>query len=68
MVILFRLAVILTANRSATETEFSLQPASARHLVLDIGEDWIDKHPLTYANLKAESAILAANDMTLEIK
>lgn len=67
LVVLLRLAVILTANRIAKETRFTLNVRGDDHIVLNMGEDWISKHPLTIANLKAERSYLLSCDLILEI-
>ena len=67
LVILLRLAVILTANRIAKETRFTLTVISDDHIVLNMGDEWVSKHPLTIANLKAERLYLLSYDLVLEI-
>lgn len=68
LVVLFRLAVILTANRVTQQTLFTLSVLDERSILLDIGDSWISKHPLTFASLKAEQATLSGCEFTLEIK
>jgi len=65
--VLFRLAVILTANRISKETDFSLK-ADESSLVLSMGRVWATAHPLTMASLEAERTLLKAFDITLELK
>ena len=65
--IIFRLAVILTANRISKETEFKLAVKN-NTLSLTMGSDWISEHPLTMASLETEQKNLEALGFTLEIK
>ena len=65
--VLFRLAVILTANRISKETQFVLRAVDSKHLQLDMGQDWESKYPLTMVNLLDEQSQLARVGITLDI-
>jgi exopolyphosphatase/guanosine-5'-triphosphate,3'-diphosphate pyrophosphatase len=55
--VLFRLVIVLTADRHSSEPAFSLE-VDERSLKLHFPEQWIDAHPLTRANLEAEQYYL----------
>ena len=55
---LFRLAVVLASSSRSAETQFTLT-VEKRHLVLQMGADYMSSYPLTLANLEQEQALLA---------
>ena len=63
--ILFRIAIILTSSRISEETQFQLNADGETILHLDMGEGWLEKHPLTMANLEYEVEQLRKNGYTL---
>ena len=65
--ILFRLAIILTANRISKETEFVLRASGPKHLSIEMGADWESEYPLTMASLLDEKAQLARIGITLDV-
>ncbi len=65
--VLFRLAVILTAARNSSETEFKLK-AKGNVLCLNMGEGWLESRPLTLANLEAEQDYLKKQGFELRLK
>lgn len=67
LAILFRLAVILTAARKSAETAFGLR-TKGKKIILNVGEDWLRKHPLTAANLYNEQQYLAKQDFELRLE
>lgn len=56
--VLFRLSVLLTASRVSPENAFSLTIDGNQVLTLDMGSGWLEKHPLTHANLENELELL----------
>lgn len=65
--ILFRLAVILTAARNCEETSFRLKVLK-NQLALDMGENWLEQHPLTLLNLENEKEYLRKAGFSLVIR
>lgn len=64
--LLFRLACVLTAARISAETGFQLK-CKGKDLFLTLGQDWLDSHPLTYANLKQEQDYLRKQGFRLNL-
>lgn len=65
--ILFRLAIVLTANRISRERDFKLKAKTGMRLRFEIDEKWKSEHPLTMANLREEQSHLAKAGFSLEI-
>lgn len=66
--VLLRLAVQLNRSRSARPLPPLVARASEDGLELVFPEDWLDSHPLTRADLEAETALLADAGLRLEVR
>lgn len=64
--VIFRLAIVLTADRRAPETDFTLK-IDDMTLHLEMGEKWPQDHPLNVANLEVEKEFLVKQNFTLNI-
>lgn len=65
LAVLLRLAVILNRSRSSTRLPAFNLAADGKHLELSFPEGWLDKHPLTYADLEHEAEYLKNADIKL---
>ena len=68
LVVLLRLSVILHRSRNSTlSDDFSLS-VSKNTLALDLGEGWLESHPLTRADLQTEAEILLEREFVLRFQ
>lgn len=65
--VLFRLAIVMTANRISGETTFRLRAIGSKHLRLELDEEWKSKHPLTIANVEEEQYQLDKAGFRLDV-
>jgi len=68
LTILLRLAMVFNRGRSETTDTFIKLKARKKGLKLTLPTGWLDKHPLTEADLLQEAEYLKAIDFKLKIK
>ncbi|MBT8136961.1 MAG: exopolyphosphatase [Gammaproteobacteria bacterium] len=68
LAVLLRLAVLLHRGRSANSTAPLELAARKRRLKLRVPAAWLDKHPLTRADLRAEARYLRSINFRLQIE
>ncbi|MEJ2396999.1 MAG: exopolyphosphatase [Gammaproteobacteria bacterium] len=66
LAILLRLAVLLNRSRVTTTVEFNLT-VKGKSLNIRFDNDWLDTHPLTYADLEQEASYLKQAGYELQI-
>ena len=67
LAIILRIAVVLHRGRSPESPPRATVKAAGRKLRLSFGEDWVDAHPLTVADLEHEARYLEQAGLKLEI-
>jgi exopolyphosphatase/guanosine-5'-triphosphate,3'-diphosphate pyrophosphatase len=68
LAILLRLAVLFNRSRSYEFPDALKISAERRHVILSLTDSWLQKNPLTLADLELEQGYLAAEDITLELR
>ncbi|MDC9725849.1 MAG: exopolyphosphatase [Gammaproteobacteria bacterium] len=68
LTVLLRLAMVFNRGRSETTDTFVKLKVTKKGLRLTLPEGWLDKHPLTEADLLQEAKYLKAIDLKLKIK
>lgn len=68
LTVLLRLAMVFNRGRSETTDTFVKLKVTKKGLRLKLPEGWLEKHPLTEADLLQEKDYLEAIDMKLKIK
>ena len=68
LIVLLRLSVVLHRRRSVLDLPDIKIKADAKAIKLQFPPDWLDEHPLTFADLEQEAAYLKATKFKLKFK